>query len=689
MNHNLEQDYIFGLDIGTRTVIGIVGYMAEEKFEIVEYECMEHEERAMRDGQIHDIPKVVATVGKMKNKLEAKLGMTLQEVSIAAAGRVLDTLITEVTTEFDEIREVTYSDIKSLELHAIETAKHQLESKQKTKAFDYFCVGYSVINYYLDEYIISNLEGHKGLKIGVKLLATFLPKAVIDSLYTVTERVGLAVVNLTLEPIAAINAIIPEHLRMLNLALVDVGAGTSDIAITKEGSVVSYGMIPVAGDEVTETIVHQYLVDFNTAEKIKHDLSQNESITFEDIIGIPCEVPREEIEQVIRPTIETLATQVAEKILELNGNKSTNAVFCVGGGSQMIGFTELLCEKLNLPKQRVAMRTGEQVTNISNHLDVLKTPEVITPLGICLTTAKEKNNQFTNVVLNKKTINLMNTKKLTILDALVAGEIDHTNIFGKKGSTLMFRLNGERIRVKGENGTAAIITLNGIQGHLDSVIMDGDMIEVIPATTGKDGVARICDYIQETKITVSLNEEKIILPIALRKGVRIEHDTEIENGDDIEIMAVDTLGELLRAVGMVSTHKLVTVNFEVVDLAYKLENEDDIMIISSATQDCEVEPNRIIEKDIETQIAHCEATKIIWEDTIPKTIETVGIQVTVNGKKIVLPEGKTYMFANIFDFIDFNLAKPQGSIQLTLNGKRASVTDLLSAGDVLKIYWEK
>ena len=56
---------------------------------------------------------------------------------------------------------------------------------------------------------------------------------------------------------------------MLNIALVDVGAGTSDISITREGSIIAYGMIPYAGDELTELIVQQYLVDFQTAEKMK------------------------------------------------------------------------------------------------------------------------------------------------------------------------------------------------------------------------------------------------------------------------------------------------------------------------------------------------------------------------------------------------------------------------------------
>ena len=77
---------------------------------------------------------------------------------------------------------------------------------------------------------------------------------------------------LTLEPIAAINVLIPPSMRRLNVALVDIGAGTSDIAITDAGTVIAYGMVPIAGDEVTEAISDHYLLDFPMAEKAKREL---------------------------------------------------------------------------------------------------------------------------------------------------------------------------------------------------------------------------------------------------------------------------------------------------------------------------------------------------------------------------------------------------------------------------------
>ena len=119
---------------------------------------------------------------------------------------------------------------------------------------------------------------------GADLIATFLPDDVVDGLYKAVEIAGLTVANLTLEPIAAIAVAIPEKYRMLNMALVDVGAGTSDISITQGGSIVAYGMIPMAGDSMTDLLVQHCLTDFDMAEHIKRSALTDDLIEYTDII---------------------------------------------------------------------------------------------------------------------------------------------------------------------------------------------------------------------------------------------------------------------------------------------------------------------------------------------------------------------------------------------------------------------
>ncbi len=84
-----EENVVFGLDIGTRSVVGTVGYMMEDKFYVVAQKVRAHETRAMLDGQIHDIGKVASTIRAIKQELEQETGIDLTDVCIAAAGRVL------------------------------------------------------------------------------------------------------------------------------------------------------------------------------------------------------------------------------------------------------------------------------------------------------------------------------------------------------------------------------------------------------------------------------------------------------------------------------------------------------------------------------------------------------------------------------------------------------------------------
>ena len=307
---------VFGLDIGTRNVVGTVGYRDEnETFNVIAQYCVEHGTRAMLDGQIHDIAKVGRTIQEVKEKLEEMIEQPLTDVCIAAAGRVLKTVTTHVDYELPEETIVTGEMIHTLELLGVEQAQNILREQNDTK-YRFYCVGYSVVKYYINDEIYSNLEGHKADVISIDIIVTFLPEDVVDGLYSAVAIAGLEVANLTLEPIAAINVAIPEHFRMLNIALVDVGAGTSDICITKDGSIIAYGMIPYAGDEITEVIVQHYLVDFNMAEHIKRASTVDDEVEFEDIMSITHRVPSKEVWELVAPVVDKLAKGVAEKIID-------------------------------------------------------------------------------------------------------------------------------------------------------------------------------------------------------------------------------------------------------------------------------------------------------------------------------------------------------------------------------------
>lgn len=702
-------EIIFGLDIGTRTVIGLVGYKREDIFYILASKMIEHESRAMIDGQIHDIGKVARTASQVKKDLESITGYTFKKVAIAAAGRSLKTYNVSVMQQLDNKSDVLIDadTIKSLEIEGLNKAQGEL-LKELDDDEKYFCVGYSVINYYLNGFVISNLEGHKGKKIAADVLATFLPQVVVDSLYAVVERIGLEVASMTLEPIAAINVVIPENLRLLNLALVDVGAGTSDIAVTKEGSVSAYGMIPIAGDEITEQLVHNYLIDFQTAEYVKQQIEPSDEVTFLDILGISHTVTKQELLNVIEPVIERLASEVAAKICLVNGGKSPSAVFCVGGGSQIAGFVEKLCNKLEIPRERVALKGSEALSKIVfPEAERLEGPMYVTPIGICITSALEKGYDFIYVSVNGDIVELMKSKDLTVLDAVMARGFNHTNLINRKGENLLFRLNGSIKKLKGDFGTPAELYIGEELVSLDSFIKEDDKITVIPAVNGEDAKAFVKDFIEEYEVkTIYLNGNQMELKgFAMINGNMVSLDQEIHTDDEVYTFKFDTVSDVCRYCEIDLTDKEIYLNGKVVSQDNPISNGDKIEIksksqtnlkeeIKKQLDEIDVNPNKLeVQAEISKKYNSDNLKSSINIEEPPKKEDkhnnSLTMNVIVNGKPVVISDNKkSYIFVDIFNYIDFDLSKPKGIISLKLNGKRANYTDIIKSGDYIEISWD-
>ena len=446
-----DQDtLVFGLDIGTRNVVGTVGYRTEEgEFIVTAQYSKEHETRAMLDGQIHDIGRVARTIEAVKEDLERQIGHPLKEVCIAAAGRVLKTVTTHVEYEYPEESVITDEDVHTLDLLGIEKAQEILKEQNDTK-YHFYCVGYSVMKSFLNDEVFIQIVGHKADKIGEDIIVTFLPEDVVDGLYAAVTQAGLNVANMTLEPIAAIDVAIPESYRMLNIALVDVGAGTSDISITRDGSIIAYGMIPYAGDELTELIVQHYLVDFNTAEAMKLASTTDEEITYEDIMSISHTISSQEVWDVTAPVTEKIANEVAGKIRELNGDQPVSAIFVVGGGGKIHGFTDKLAEFLELPKERVALRGEEVLKEVTfEQPGIRKDPLLVTPIGICLNYYDQKNN-FIMVRFNGERLKLYDNNRLTIVDAALQAGFPNDQLFPKRGVPINFIVNGKPVTLETE-----------------------------------------------------------------------------------------------------------------------------------------------------------------------------------------------------------------------------------------------
>ncbi len=541
-----EQPLVFGLDIGTRNVVGTVGYRTEDAFIVVAQYIMEHETRAMLDGQIHDIGRVAVTIKKMKEQLERQIGQPLNEVCIAAAGRVLKTVTCNVEYVFPEETVVSGEDVHTLDLLGIEKAQNILQEMNDT-TYKFYCVGYSVVKYFLNDEPFSNIESHKADRISEDIIVTFLPEDVVDGLYAAVGQAGLTVANLTLEPIAAINVAIPENFRLLNIALVDVGAGTSDICITRDGSIIAYGMIPLAGDEVTELIVQNYLVDFKTAEYIKLRSTTDEKITYRDIMLIEHTIPSEEVWELTEPVVDKMTTEVAAKIRELNGDSSVSAAFIVGGGGKIHGYTRMLAEKLGLRPERVALR-GEEVLQavIFEQENIKKDPLLVTPIGICLNYYEQKNG-FIMVRFNGQRLKIFDNNKLTVADAALEAGFPNEDLFPKRGKELTFQVNGARRIIRGEAGESAAIYMNGKPVNISTPLESNCEIIIEPSTAGRAAQCRLEQLEEYTLNSMAfvVNSTIIHCPKFLEVNGNLKLPSyQIAEGDEIETRSFYTVRQL-------------------------------------------------------------------------------------------------------------------------------------------------
>ncbi|MCR4748636.1 MAG: rod shape-determining protein [Lachnospiraceae bacterium] len=677
---------VYGLDIGTRSVVGVVGYRKGKKFIVRAVAKKEHETRAMLDGQIHDIAKVAQTIKDVTKKLEEKLGYSLKRVCIAAAGRVLKTSTAHSEITLDEVRTVTEEDVYTLNSSAIEDA-YKLFLSENNSDIKFYCVGSSIVRYYLNDFPISNLENHKASKIGVDIIATFLPDEVVDGLYAAVDMAGLEVASLTLEPIAAIGLAIPEKFRLLNIALVDVGAGTSDISITKDGSIVAFGMLPTAGDRLTETIANHCMVDFNTAEKIKTQCATKTKITYKDIMGTKMTVTKDEITKVVADDVKDMANAVGDKIIELNGDKSVGAVFVVGGGGVFPGYVKCLADRLGLAGARVALRGREVMDDIIFEDTELKADSLmVTPIGIALSFYEESNN-FIYVDFNGSRVKIYNNNNLTVMDVAMQTEFPSNGFFPKSGKALNYKLNGVDKMVRGSLGEPAVITVNGETANMHTPVKEHDIIEVKESTAGDVGklkVSELSGYKDTVRFKVNGMEVKLPKFVSVNGELESEY-YEIKEGDDIEILDYYTVEQIIQFLD--------------------IDNKEDAVCMvnnEKAHADTKVYENFSVEwttEEVKPYTDNSKKTKkkAKTEDIKPETSDENNdipakpqkIVVSVNNSPVVLEGKASYVFVDIFDRIEFDLSKPRGNIITKRNGANAEYMEEIHDGDVLEVYWDK
>lgn len=644
-----EKQDVFAMDIGTRSIIGVLGRLENGRLHVLAIEKENHEQRAMMDGQIEDIDRVASVAQKVVARLEARVKMQLHRVCVAAAGRALRSEQARFALALPAAGQISEDTISQLESGAVSEAERALTARPDVTGDRLYMVGYTVAQYLLDGYPMSTLKGHSGQQLEADVVATFLPQEVVESLYAVVAKLDLEVASLTLEPIASLNAAIPEDIRLLNLVLVDIGAGTSDIAVCRDGSVVGYTMATVAGDEITELLMRKLLVDFQTGELMKTRIGGDEPVPYTDILGIPHQLTQEELRALISPGLSILAKEIAGRVLELNG-RVPSAVFLAGGGSKLAGLRECVAEELKIEPVRVAIAGRHFERSAFAEEYNLNDPEYATPLGIAISAAMGLINDSYIVLLNGKPAKLFRSGMLTIRDLLLMNGFRYSDLIGRTGANLSLMLNGERMFFRGAPATPPEILLNDVPAAAGDVVHAGDRVTFLPARSGEDAVRTVAQLVGENFVgQVMVNGA--VVPLA----------TVVQTGDDVWADPSDKE----RAPSSVPA-------------GGEKGNAAEIPSSRPAASATLPPPPGLV------QSGAAQSGSVPSGAAQPGT----GLRVTMNGEPLHLPgkpNGEPYYLMDMLEYSGLDFDHLQKPVELLVNGEFGQFAQLLQNGDQVVI----
>ena len=649
-----ENELIFAMDIGTRSIVGVVGEVCGEKLKVLAVDVAEHSSRAMMDGQIDNIRQVADLARTVTKRLEDKVGVPLTRVCVAAAGRALQTQKGSFTLELDGEQIIDAELIGRLEAGAVSKAEENLQAGEEDWR-QMFLVGYTVAQYRLDNYPLNVLLDHKGQKAEVDVVATFLPGEVVESLYSAMKAADLQVASITLEPIAAMNAAIPAELRLLNLALVDIGAGTTDIALCRDGSVVGYTMATIAGDEITEAIMRACLVDFATAETMKRNLMIGESVYYQDILGIDNSISYEDLMAQIQEPTDRLAEAIAKQVLEVNMT-APSALFLAGGGSKLHGLRDKVARSLNMDEKRVAIAGHNfQKTVFSDVVD-LNNPEYTTPLGIAVSAGLGLLNDSYVILLNGQPAKLFRSGVLTVQDVLLMNGYTYADMIGKTGKNLSLTLNGRHILLRGEPAAPAILALNGETCAIRTVVHAGDHISFTPAQHGADAKTTVRELVGDS----------------YTGGVMVNN-------------RAGSLDQLLRSGDVVLTLEKQTASVSEEPVAAETMEEEKAVVEASTVVEEEQEDLAAFQPVEEMKE---QSTETMEMAAPPKPPFAAPLEILLNDQPLVLPpkeNGEPYFFMDLLEHSGIDFETLDRPVWLAVNGSECGFQQRINTGDSVTI----
>jgi cell division protein FtsA len=377
-----QKDLIVGLDIGTSKIVSVVAEIdAEGKLAIVglgSHQFEETKDKGLKKGVVVSIEATVDAISRAIQEVELMAGCKVKEVYTGIAGAHIKSKDSNGMAVVRE-KEVTQYDVE----RAIEAA-----NATPISADD------QILHTLVQEFIVDGQDGVKepigmdAKRLEVKVHLVTGAVTAVQNIVKCVHRCGLEVVDLVLQPLASGMAVLTDDEKDVGVCLVDIGGGTTDIAVFNQGAIRHTAVIPIAGDQITSDIGIALRTSTPDAEeiKIRYGMALQQLADPEEMIEVPgvgerpaSRLSRQTLAGFIQPRVEEIYQKVQEELMHSGYERLLRAgIVLTGGSAAMPGMVELGEEvfhntvKLGLPNYDGSLR------------DIIRNPRYATAVGLLL-----------------------------------------------------------------------------------------------------------------------------------------------------------------------------------------------------------------------------------------------------------------------------------------------------------------
>ncbi|MEZ7818977.1 MAG: cell division protein FtsA [Candidatus Azotimanducaceae bacterium] len=375
MATELQMNKIVALDIGTNKVAAIIANVNErDELEIIGIGT--HQSRGLKKGVVVNIDSTVQSIQRAIEEAQLMAGCSVESVYAGIAGSHIRSLNSHGIVAIRD-REVFSQDIDRV----IDAAKAMaIPADQK------------ILHVLPQEFIIDTQEGVKqplgmsGVRLEAKVHMVTCAVNAAQNIEKCIERCGLGVNGVILEQLASSYSVLSDDERDLGVCIVDIGGGTTDIAIFTDGAIRHTAVIPIAGDQVTNDIAMALRTPTQNAEdiKIRYACALTQLAKADEVIKVPGvgekperELSRQTLAEVVEPRYDELFRLVQAE-LRRSGFEDliASGIVLTGGGAKMEGLIELAEEIFHMPVSLGAPR------NVAGLKDIVRNPVFATSVGL-------------------------------------------------------------------------------------------------------------------------------------------------------------------------------------------------------------------------------------------------------------------------------------------------------------------